>query len=89
MKGMNAVVERHLDLSLAELESQTNADAIAYIGGILPGCDTALRDVVERCRSRPKKRNKLVVVLETNGGYISTVERMVTTIRTRTKMEIL
>jgi ClpP class serine protease len=57
-------------------------DVLAYIGPIYAGSDDAIRDAVEwREKRSSKRRPKLVVILETVGGFIEVVQRIADTFR--------
>lgn len=75
----NQIVEEHLDVLADKLEREMDADVLSFIGPIYYGADDAIRDAVERPRT--KKRLKLAVVLETGGGYIEVVQRIADTLR--------
>ncbi len=78
MPNSNKVIEESLDARILSLEKLFVADVLSYSGEIVDivadGFRTALESIVE-------KKNKIVVVLETNGGYIEVAERIVDTIR--------
>lgn len=74
----NLIIERQLDDLAKDLEKQCNADVLAYIGSLLVGADELIRDGIE---SITPKKDRLLFVLETNGGFIETVERIVITLR--------
>jgi hypothetical protein len=77
----NRIVENELDENLQKLETKMDATLLAFYGSILYGVDKEIRDAVENLD--PKiKRPKLIVVLETPGGYIEVVERIVGVLRT-------
>jgi ClpP class serine protease len=72
------LVEKELSRRLATIEKKLDADALTYFGPIFNGTDDVIRDGVE---ARVQKRAKLAVILETGGGYITVVERIVTVFR--------
>jgi len=74
--GANDVVERQLDESLAGLESMMGAAVLAFSGPLYHGIDEMVREAAEKCCPTPKKA-KLVCLLETDGGYVQPVERIV------------
>jgi ClpP class serine protease len=80
---VNTFVETQLDRLAADLEKRLDADVMAIVGPIYPGLDDGVRMAIEARKTGPAavKRNNLAVVLETNGGIIEVVERMVTAIR--------
>jgi hypothetical protein len=79
--GANQLVEDQLAKHLVELEGILNADCLTYIGPIAFGADDDIRDAVEEIAATAGKRNKLVFVLETNGGYAETTRRIADTVR--------
>ena len=58
-----------------------DGDVISFVGSLLYGCEDVFRDEVEGIAGNPEKKKKLVVVLETVGGYIEVVQRIAETIR--------
>lgn len=76
---VDSIVKQQLDSLLGELEAQFNADVITIFGPILYGVDDQLRRAVETIR--PSSRTKVAVVLDTLGGLVEVVERMVDVIR--------
>ncbi len=75
----NLTVENLLRDYLEQLEDELSADLLVYFGPIVLGVDSEIRDSIE---PRKRKRKKLVVILETEGGYIEVVERIANTFRT-------
>ena len=68
----NKVIESQLDERRCELAKCVDGDVISFVGGIYYGADDAFRNAVE---SYSTKREKLVVLLETTGGYVDVAER--------------
>jgi ClpP class serine protease len=66
-------VQQELDRALNKIERHLEGDRISFVGEILFGIDNFIRAVVE---SIPAKRKKLVVILETPGGYAEVVQRI-------------
>jgi hypothetical protein len=75
----NYIVEGELDEHLKELEDKLDATVLAFLGPILYGVDKEIRDAIEGMGQ--EKRPRLTVVLQTSGGYIEVVERMVNLFR--------
>jgi membrane-bound ClpP family serine protease len=75
---VNTFVERQLDELANAIEGKLNADVMAIVGPIYDGADDQVRQAIE---ARDDKRKALAVVLDTGGGVIEVVERMVRTIR--------
>lgn len=63
---------------LNRLENVLQADVLTICGPIRPGLENIIRNTVERLRNR---RDRIAVVLDTVGGIVEVVERMVTVIR--------
>ena len=78
MRPLDASVRSHLDWHLKEIEGVLDADAVAIVSPILPGLDRRLRDAVEAISER---RTSISVILDTPGGIVEVVERMVATLR--------
>jgi len=77
----NEFVEEQLHRQIAELEDKFKAHVITFCGAILFGVDDLLRLAIEKkCQQEPR-RQKIVVILTTNGGYIEVVQRIVATLR--------
>lgn len=74
----NQLIEKRLFELMGALEREIDADVLSFVGSLLFRADTIIRDAVE---SRKKKRTKLAVILETTGGYIEVVQRIVDTLR--------
>lgn len=60
------------------MEEALGADGISIISPILYGLDLRVRDAVESIK---EKKEKIVVILDTPGGIVEVVERMVDCIR--------
>lgn len=69
-----------LDERLLELEECLKSDVMTYFGPIIDGMEGNMLSVIEGI-SKDKKRDKLTVILTTNGGSAHTVERYVNIIR--------
>ena len=74
----NTIVEEQLNELAVKLEDCFSADVLGYIGSLLVGADELIRDGIEAIHP---KRDRLLFLLETNGGFIETVERIVGTLR--------
>lgn len=61
-----------------EIEEICDADCLTYVGGIILGADDAIRNAVETI---DPKRDKLLFILETPGGYAETAARIAETLR--------
>lgn len=74
----NLIIEEQLHVHARAFEAHANADVLTVISPIMFGLDDQVRTCLEACEQR---KSKLAVVLETNGGYIQTAERIANTIR--------
>jgi hypothetical protein len=80
MVTSNLIVEQELDEHLRTIEEKMQGAVLAFYGPILHGFDKEIRDAVEKMDEN-RRGGKLVVVLETSGGYIEVVERIVNLFR--------
>ena len=75
-------VDRHtksmLNIYLGKIEEALDADALTIFGPILFGLENVVKDAVELFQNR---RTRIAVVLDTPGGTVEVVERMVEVIR--------
>lgn len=74
----NAIIETELKSRIGSIENILEADAIAYSGPIIDSVHNFLKRVIEPLQS---KRERLVFLLETEGGYVEEAERIVNTLR--------
>ena len=74
----NDVVEDLLKQRIKALETELQADAISYCGPITFTIDDLIRDAVEKLTP---KRDRIAMVLETEGGYIEVAERIARVLR--------
>ncbi len=74
----NQFIETQLSQKLTEIENMVELDAISYTGPIYDGVDDLFRRHIE---ARKEKREGLAVFLETDGGIIETVDRIVHVLR--------
>jgi len=79
------VFQEHVRQTLRErlerLEQHFEADGMFFYGPIYPGVEKHFRDFVERMRTEPPDRHRLVIFLNTTGGSAETVEALVDIIR--------
>ena len=74
----NTAIEEQLDERLRALEDQFRADVLVFAGPIHHGLDDLIREAVEdRFGTRRGRKDKLIVILETTGGYIEVAQRLV------------
>lgn len=78
MRPLDASVRSHLDWHLNEIGETLDADVVAFVSPILPGLDLRLRNAIEAVEER---KDSISVILDTPGGIVEVVERMVATLR--------
>lgn len=78
MEPLDARVKHHLTEGLVEIGSYFKADVVAVVGPIVSGLDMGLRNAIERLEER---EDSIVVILDTPGGVVEVVERMVGILR--------
>lgn len=76
----DSLVEEQLSHRLRQLEAEMDADAVAISGSMLYVMDDVVKEALESDRDT-KRRRRLAVVLETDGGSIELVQRIVETMR--------
>lgn len=57
------------------------SDILGFSGPLIYPVDETVRNVVESMKARSKRQRKLAVVLQSSGGYIEVVHRIVDTLR--------
>ncbi|MDE0014838.1 MAG: serine dehydrogenasease [Candidatus Poribacteria bacterium] len=67
-----------LNQDLSSLEDVLQTDVLTIFGPIRPGLERIIRESVEGIRYR---RGRIAIILDTTGGVVEVVERMVTVIR--------
>lgn len=75
------VVHRQLDEHAKKLEIAFDADVITWGGPIRPPADMLIRKAVEHRKKIQGRHRNVALVLNTNGGYIETAERIADTLR--------
>lgn len=78
LSGANEFIEAQLDVLAAEIEADLEMDLYTYVGPLIYGSDDLTRDLIE---TRSSRRPSLAVVIETTGGFIEPVRRMVNVFR--------
>jgi hypothetical protein len=77
-RDSNVVIEKLLDERVAAVEEAGDADALTYIGPMFMPAVDEVKDAVEAIQDR---RDRLIVVIETPGGYIDAAERIARILR--------
>ena len=70
-----------LNKTLDRLEQELKCDIFTYYGPIIEGNENVIRDIIEDLANDSKKKETLAVILTTNGGSATAVERYVNIIR--------
>ncbi len=78
MKPLDDHIRDLLTLRLEKIGTALNADVVAMVSPILPGLELRLRDAID---ALPVKEGSVAVILDTPGGVVEVVERMVTALR--------
>ncbi len=76
--SLNDISRTWLNSSLSAIEQAVNKDVLAVYGQIEPSIDIRIRLALERLDSR---RKTLLVILDTPGGLVEVVQRIVKTLR--------
>ena len=78
MRPLDDHIRGQLTLHLEKIGTTLDADVVAIVSPILPGLELRLRDAID---ALPDKNDSVVVILDTQGGVVEVVERMVTALR--------
>lgn len=83
MISSNIIVESQLDEHIKKIKEKLDSNVLAFCGDLIYGVEEYIRDIVESIQN---KKERLVVVLETPGGYVEVVQRIVTVLRQHYKL---
>jgi hypothetical protein len=72
-RDANRIIEDQLDERLGAIEKSVDADVLTYMGPMYAPADDLIKEAIEAI---PQRRNTLMCILETAGGYISTAEQI-------------
>lgn len=72
-RDANSIIEQQLDERIGKIEGIVKADVLSYLGPMYPPADDEIKDAIEGIDQR---RDNLMCVLETSGGYIDTAARI-------------
>ena len=78
MQPLDFNIKYQLDWHLNAIGNALDADVVAFVSPILPELDRRLRDAIEAVA---EKKRSVSVILDTPGGVVEVVERMVATLR--------
>ncbi|MYL10817.1 MAG: serine dehydrogenasease, partial [Cenarchaeum sp. SB0669_bin_11] len=78
MQPVDDHIKSKLTQYLNDIGKELNADVISVISPIVPGLEIRLRDAIGKLSCN---KSSVAVILDTPGGVVEVVERMVTTLR--------
>lgn len=78
MRPLDSYIKTQLNDHLIKIEGLLEADGLTIISPIVHGLDTMVRDALDKF---DPKKDKIVIILDTPGGTVEVVERMVDAIR--------
>ena len=78
MRPVDEHIQSPLTERLDQIGSELNADVVAVVSPILSGLENRLRAALD---ALPHKKDSIAVILDTHGGVVEVVERMVTALR--------
>lgn len=79
MRPLDSYIKDQLNRYIAEIGKQLGGtDTIAIVTPIVPGIDIRVRDAIE---INDTKQDKIAIILQTHGGIVEVVERIVEVIR--------
>ena len=80
MRPVDDHIRARLTQHLDNIANDLAADVVAVVSPIVPGLEIRLRDAIGKL---PTSRRSVAIILDTPGGVVEIVERMVTTVRFR------
>ena len=78
LKPLDRHIREDLNRRLTLIGTELGADVVTIVSPILPGLELRLRDAIDALSER---QGSVVVILDTPGGVVEVVERMVTALR--------
>lgn len=81
MEIFDDTVKKLLNERLTRLEEHFDADVVFYYGQIYPSVEKLFRDFIEKLRENDNDKERLTIILNTPGGSVETVEKMVEIVR--------
>jgi len=78
MRPLDEYIKKQLNEHVDGIEKILTADIMAIVSPIYPGLEARVRDAIEKIKNR---RHKIGIILDTIGGIVEVVERMVENIR--------
>ncbi|MCB0832007.1 MAG: serine dehydrogenasease [Bacteroidetes bacterium] len=77
LPNLDTVVKSELGSLLSKLEDSLNSDVVFFYGPILHSVDRLFRNFIEQLKGDETNHTKLTIMLNTPGGYVEPVEKMV------------
>lgn len=77
-RDANQIIEEKLRSRIQDLEQASDSDVLAFFGPIYPGAGDMIKDAIE---AFTQKRESILVVLETTGGFMDVAERIAIILR--------
>ncbi len=77
----NSGIELMLNMLSEKVEQDLKSDILSFNGPIFQPLDNLIREALEWRRQQENLRPRLAVILETDGGYVESAERIVNTLR--------
>lgn len=81
MRPVDDHIRARLTQQLDNIGTTMDADVVAVVSPILPGLENRLRDAIGQLTNA--QQQSVAIILDTPGGVVEIVERMVTTVRFR------
>jgi len=78
VRPLDTHIRDQLTRQLVEIGNKLNAEVVTIVSPIIPGLELRLRTAIENL---PHDTTSVIVILDTPGGVVEVVERMVTTLR--------
>lgn len=78
MRPLDTYIKTQLTRYLDTVGDALASDVVAILSPIVPGLELRLRDAIDRLQT---DKTSIAVILDTGGGIVEIVERMVTTLR--------
>ena len=81
MRPLDDIIKDQLTRQLIDIGHKLNAEVIAIVSPIVPGLELRLRTAIESLSQDRGDQKSAAVILDTPGGVVEVVERMVTALR--------
>lgn len=78
MKPLDTHIKNELDAQITTIGTELDADVVAVASPIVPGLDLRIRVAIDNLSN---KKHSIAVILDTPGGIVEVVERIVTILR--------